>query len=93
LRSNPYLALKNVACDYQDGVVILRGCLPTYYLKQVAQEVVAHQQGVDRVENQIEVVATACQPVGAEAAIITAEASTEPTPTLSGGVGTGSRKR
>ena len=39
LRSNPYLALKNVSCDWLGGVLVLRGCLPTYYLKQVAQEV------------------------------------------------------
>jgi osmotically-inducible protein OsmY len=37
-------------------VLVLRGCLPTYYLKQVAQEVVAHLEGVEGVENQIQVV-------------------------------------
>ena len=56
LRRNPYLALKNVACDCRDGVLVLRGCLPSYYLKQVAQEAVAHLEGVLGVENQIEVV-------------------------------------
>jgi hypothetical protein len=57
LRSSRYPALKTVCCDYQDGVLVLRGCLPTYYLKQVAQEVVAHQvQGVGRLDNQIQVV-------------------------------------
>ena len=59
LRSNPYLALKNVSCDWLDGVLVLRGCLPTYYLKQVAQEVVASLQGVDRIDNQIQVVTPA----------------------------------
>ncbi len=43
LRRNPYPALKTVACDWLDGVLVLRGCLPTYYLKQIAQEVVAQQ--------------------------------------------------
>ena len=43
LRSNPYLALKSLSCDCQDGVLVLRGCLPSYYLKQVAQEVVASE--------------------------------------------------
>lgn len=56
LRSNPYLALQNVSCDYLDGVLSLRGRLPTYYLKQVAQEAVADLEGVDRTDNQIEVV-------------------------------------
>jgi hypothetical protein len=26
LRSNPYLALKNISCDLVDGVLVLRGC-------------------------------------------------------------------
>jgi hypothetical protein len=57
LRRNPYRTLKNVACDCRDGVLVLRGCLPSYYLKQIAQEVVAHQvKGVGRIDNQIQVV-------------------------------------
>jgi osmotically-inducible protein OsmY len=57
LRGNSYLALKNVSCDYHDGVLILRGCLPTYYLKQMAQAAVARIAGVERVVNEIEVMA------------------------------------
>jgi osmotically-inducible protein OsmY len=57
LRNSRYAALKHVSCAYQGGVLVLRGCLPTYYLKQIAQEVVAHQvQGVSHLENQIQVV-------------------------------------
>ena len=37
LHSSRYAALKHVSCDYQGGVLVLRGCLPTYYLKQIAQ--------------------------------------------------------
>jgi hypothetical protein len=55
LRRNPYSALKNVTCDCRDGVLVLRGCLPSY-LKQVAQEVVAHLGGVEGIENEIQVV-------------------------------------
>ena len=55
LRRNPYLALKNVACDCRGGVLVLRGCLPSYYLKQVAQEAVARLEGVQAVDNQIQV--------------------------------------
>jgi hypothetical protein len=57
LRSNSYLALKNVSCEYQEGVLVLKGYLPTYYLKQIAQAVVAPTEGVERIVNQIEVVA------------------------------------
>jgi hypothetical protein len=55
-RRNPYLALKNVTCDCRDGVLVLRGCLPSYYLKQVAQELVARLEGVEGLENEIQVV-------------------------------------
>ena len=55
LRSNPYLTLKSVSCDYLHGVLVLRGCLPTYYLKQLAQEVVGGLEGVERIDNQIDV--------------------------------------
>jgi len=58
LHSNPYLALKNISCDYLDGVLFLHGCLPSYYLKQLAQEAVSDLAGVDRIENHIEVVTT-----------------------------------
>lgn len=58
LRGHPYLALRHIACDYHDGVLTLRGCLPTYYLKQMAQSAVAPVEGVQRIENEIEVVAS-----------------------------------
>jgi hypothetical protein len=62
LRGSRYSALKHVSCDYQDGVLVLRGRLPTYYLKQIAQEVVAHQfNNGGRLENRIEVVRPAAR--------------------------------
>jgi osmotically-inducible protein OsmY len=55
LRAHGSLALKNIACDYRDGVLTLSGCLPTYYLKQVAQAVVGQLDGVQHLVNDIEV--------------------------------------
>ena len=55
LRSNPYLSLRNVTSDYFDGVLVLRGCVPTYYLKQMAQEVTTDLEGVERIDNRIQV--------------------------------------
>jgi osmotically-inducible protein OsmY len=55
LRGSPYLALRDVGCAYRDGVLTLRGCLPTYYLKQMAQEVSAEVEGVRAIANEIEV--------------------------------------
>jgi osmotically-inducible protein OsmY len=57
LRGSSFLALRTIDCEYREGVLTLRGRLPTYYLKQVAQEVVAEVEGVERVSNSIEVVA------------------------------------
>ncbi len=56
LRSNPYLALKNISCEYKEGILTLRGCLPTYYLRQMAQAAVAGLEGVQTVIDCIEVV-------------------------------------
>jgi osmotically-inducible protein OsmY len=61
LRHNSYLALKNVQCDFHEGVLTLKGCLPTYYLKQMAQSVVGRIEGVKRIVNEIEVVASAAR--------------------------------
>jgi osmotically-inducible protein OsmY len=55
LRGNVYLALKKISCEYGGGVLTLRGRLPSFYLKQMAQEAVSDTVGVERIDNQIEV--------------------------------------
>ncbi len=55
LRHNPYLANKNVQCDFHEGVLTLRGCLPTYYLRQLAQETLGPVSGILRIVNEIEI--------------------------------------
>jgi len=62
LRRNPYQAPRNLSCECREGVLVLRVCLPSYYLKQVAQEVVARLDGVQAVDNQIQVVTPASRP-------------------------------
>jgi osmotically-inducible protein OsmY len=57
LRRSSYLALRDIGCTCREGVVTLRGCLPTYYLKQIAQHVVAELEGVCGIINRIEVLA------------------------------------
>ena len=46
-----------ISCEYDDGVLFLRGRSRSFYEKQVAQESVKGIAGVDRVVNEIEVVA------------------------------------
>ena len=55
LRKNSFLGLRNITCSYASGVLTLTGCLPSYYLKQVAQEIVAGVPGVQRVVNRVDV--------------------------------------
>jgi osmotically-inducible protein OsmY len=56
LRTNPYPTIRRVSCECDDqGVLVLRGRLPTYYQKQLAQEAVARLPGVTQVVNQTEV--------------------------------------
>jgi osmotically-inducible protein OsmY len=62
LRRSPYLALRVIGCADYEGAVTLRGCVPTYYLKQIAQEVVAGTKGVRAIINQIEVMALPSKP-------------------------------
>ena len=68
LRTNSYSALRTVSCECVNGVVVLRGCLPTYYLKQVAQEAVTQLEleGVVWIDNQIEVVSPRPDGIGSE---------------------------
>jgi osmotically-inducible protein OsmY len=56
LRRSGYLALRDIPCEVRGGVARLRGRLPTYYLRQVAQAIVAEVDGVIVVSNQIEVI-------------------------------------
>ena len=55
LRRKGYLALRAVACECRGGVLTLRGRLPSYHLKQLAQAAVAGTAGVLRIVNAIEV--------------------------------------
>jgi osmotically-inducible protein OsmY len=55
----PYQVLRSVLCEFQHGVLTLRGQLPTFFHKQLAQEAVGGLAGVERVVNQIEVASLA----------------------------------
>jgi osmotically-inducible protein OsmY len=66
LRRSAYLALRPLSCEFRAGVLTLRGRLPSYYLKQVAQAAVATVEGVERIDNQIEVAAHPASPASGE---------------------------
>jgi len=52
LRRSPYCPIRSVSCECRRGVLFLRGPLPTFYLKQLAQEAVAKVKGISQVVNQ-----------------------------------------
>jgi hypothetical protein len=59
LRASGYFALRGVSCSASDGAACLYGSLPSYYLKQLAQEIAGAVGGVHMVINKIQVCAAA----------------------------------
>jgi hypothetical protein len=56
LATTGYPALKAVECSYHDGRMTLRGQVPSYYHKQLAQEALRNATDISQVINRIEVV-------------------------------------
>ena len=55
LEGNPHLLRRNLRFETNEGRVILRGVVGTYYQKQMAQEAVRHVAGVQEIANELEV--------------------------------------
>lgn len=55
LSASSHPALRNVFCKFDDGVLVLRGRLNSFFHTQLAQEAVRTIKGVERVVNKIEV--------------------------------------
>jgi osmotically-inducible protein OsmY len=55
LRETAHSALALVTCEFEEGTAILRGDVPTFYLKQLAQAVARKTPGVTGVSNHIRV--------------------------------------
>jgi hypothetical protein len=53
LQRSSYLALRNVHCICRNGAVVLKGCLPTHYLKQLLLEMVAEIADGYPIENEV----------------------------------------
>ncbi|TWT90105.1 BON domain protein [Pseudobythopirellula maris] len=56
LGSSSHLFLRHVRCDAQRGVLTLDGTVPSFYLKQTAQSLVEHVDGVNQIVNELVVV-------------------------------------
>lgn len=55
LQQNPYLVNRKLRFEAQQGRVVLRGTVASYYQKQMAQEALRRLEGVEHIENQLEV--------------------------------------
>jgi osmotically-inducible protein OsmY len=51
LRMSGRRSLGKIACDCDGGVLSLQGEVPSFYLKQIAQTLVADMDGVSRIDN------------------------------------------
>jgi osmotically-inducible protein OsmY len=52
----PHLTMQRLWCEFDRGRLFLRGQVPSFYFKQLAQEAVAGMKGVRQVVNEIAVV-------------------------------------
>ena len=55
LKDSDYRRLHNVKCSFHEGVVILKGSVPSFYLKQVAQVLVSKVPGIEIIDNRLKV--------------------------------------
>lgn len=55
LQSSPYIGSSNLRIEAGDGHVRIHGDVGTFFEKQMAQEVVRRLDGVERVENLLQV--------------------------------------
>jgi osmotically-inducible protein OsmY len=55
LQTSGYADLRRLRCESADGVITLRGRVQSFFLKQMAQTVVARVEGVTGINNSLQV--------------------------------------
>ncbi|MFC1597030.1 BON domain-containing protein [Planctomycetota bacterium] len=55
LRCSAYGDIRGVTCEFHEGVLTLRGRVPSYYMKQIAQSLVLGMEGAEEINNRLEV--------------------------------------
>ncbi len=50
---NPYLLGSRLRWELESGTVVLHGTVPSYFLKQMAQETVRTVEGVSEIQNRV----------------------------------------
>lgn len=52
---NPYLVRTDIRCEVDNGQVLLKGCVSSFYQKQMAQEWLRKVDGVSAIINELRV--------------------------------------
>jgi osmotically-inducible protein OsmY len=55
LEKSPYFVRRRPHVEEKSGHVVIRGTVPTFFLKQMAQETLRRIDGVEQIENQLQV--------------------------------------
>ena len=55
INDNPYLSGHTLRYEAHNGRVVLRGVVGSYYQKQMAQEALRRVEGVEQIDNELEV--------------------------------------
>jgi osmotically-inducible protein OsmY len=55
IQNSPHLSRRKLHCEAREGRVVLRGTVSTYYQKQMATEALRRLDGVEQIENYLEV--------------------------------------
>ncbi|WP_425615454.1 BON domain-containing protein [Anatilimnocola sp. NA78] len=55
IQTNPYLSGRTLRFEAHEGRITLNGVVASYFQKQMAQEVIKRIEGVEQIENQLEV--------------------------------------
>jgi osmotically-inducible protein OsmY len=57
LKGNPYFSGRSLRFETELGRVTLRGVVRSFFQKQMAQEALRHVEGIDEIQNELEVTA------------------------------------
>jgi Predicted periplasmic or secreted lipoprotein len=55
LQKNSHLNISSLSCETTQGRVVLRGFVPSYFEKQMAQESLRSVEGISEILNELEV--------------------------------------
>ena len=55
IHNSPHLGGRRFQLEASSGVVVLQGTVDSYFQKQMAQEAIRHVDGVELIDNQLQV--------------------------------------